>query len=104
MTHQAVLGIPGGPSWPLSYELHRPFPLDLYTAIDALDTLPDKALWRTWYGNYAEPTSFAARDGRYVGRSFPMGVPWVSTEESAWASWAGKRLATMFPNPSRWER
>ena len=87
----------------LSYELHRPMPIQPDLFLEATDRMPDTVFWRTWYGNVAEVNAYFARDGRYVGKSLPQGVPWVSSEDRVWAEWMGRKIADMFPAASRWE-
>lgn len=90
-----------------TFELHRPLPIDLDEVNELLEAIQGKEIfWRTWYGNMSTDAMRAVEgtDGRYIGRSLPVGIPWVSSEDAAWASWLGKKLAMQFPVESRWER
>lgn len=89
---------------PLSFELHRPLPIDIDLVYETLSDAPENVFWRSWYGNGVCEESTFARDGRYVGRSMPLGVPWISSEDEAWEAWIAKKITPMFPTASRWER
>ena len=88
----------------VSMEIHRPMVIFPRPFLSAMEEMPSGVMWRSWYGNVTGHTGVFARDGRYVGRSFPIGVPWVSSEDRAWAEWMGRKIAVMFPTPSRWEK
>ena len=91
----------------VSFELHRPLPVDVDEAIELLERIQDtEVFWRTWYGNLCDdrPQAVEGHDGRYIGKSLPAGAPWVSSEDRAWADWLGKKISTLFPVPSKWER
>lgn len=89
-----------------SYELHRPMPIRVWDAARELAEIPENVFWRTWYGNMVgyERRDLTVRDGRFIGKTWPLGVPWLSTEDSAWRDGMGKKIAAHFPNRSRWER
>jgi hypothetical protein len=93
----------------MSYEVHRPMPFDPKRAVALLENFlhvpPDECpFWRSTYGNLVGWPSGAhlARDVR-AATSWPVGVPWISTDQKYWDKVA-KRLGEWFPEPSRWER
>ncbi|QGZ16797.1 hypothetical protein PBI_DEWDROP_153 [Microbacterium phage Dewdrop] len=91
----------------MTFELHRPMPFDIDEAVELLEPIQGQnVFWRTWYGNMSNDgmTAVEGHDGRYVGRSLPAGIPWVSSEDNAWTEWLGKKLSAQFQEPSRWER
>lgn len=91
----------------MTFELHRPLPVNVDEARELLEPIQGREIfWRSWYGNmsYAGQKAVEGHDGRYVGKNFPTGVPWVSSEDGAWTQWAGKKLSEMFQEKSRWER
>lgn len=92
------------PTESLSWELHRPLPLE---PAQALDILPDgdaPFLWRSLYGNLADHyrQTYQAYDGKVETVRPPMGSTWLS---SSWGQWRVllKVLRTRFTEPARWE-
>ncbi|QNJ56037.1 hypothetical protein SEA_RASPUTIA_150 [Microbacterium phage Rasputia] len=91
----------------MTFELHRPLPIDIDETIELLEQIQGtEVFWRSWYGNMSKDAIGAVEgtDGRYIGRSFPPGVPWVSSEDEVWTNWMGKKIAMQFPEASRWEQ
>ena len=95
---------------PLSYELHRPFPIvraDMARILrDAAKVRPDNPpQWRTLYGVITDAGGDQAdHDGKVygAGRPVPSG-PWLSTSDGN----VGRimdRLEETFPEASPWER
>lgn len=93
---------------PASYDLHRPLfcaPSDLIRAMSkwsgGLDG--DIPQWRTLYGVINEVEAEPVDDVKLgVSTSVTEGSDWVSTSPSSWMR-DGRRIAGMFPEPSRWE-
>lgn len=103
-TYRALMA--EGPQ-PVTFELHRPLPFVVDEAVEQLEAIQGtEVFWRSWYGNMsnADLAAVEAQDGRYVGKSLPAGIPWVSSEDRAWSEWLGKKISGMFPEKSRWER
>lgn len=106
LTHNYLRG--AGIEMPLSYELHRPLPVDpsLMAQIltDAWSGNGFPVQWRTVYGNLADLRGAQDRDGKISSRrTYPPPVPWWSTTDGTWG-WAGAEIRERFPDPSRWER
>lgn len=99
---------------PLSYELHRPFPILKGAMQQVLDEAagicPDNPpQWRTLYGNRWQVPGSRDRDHKVVSRgSRPIGLTtmrYVSTTDEAFTHTSvGELLRTRFTTPSRWER
>lgn len=93
---------------PLSYELHRPFPIvreDMARILaDAATVRPDNPpQWRTLYGNLAHAGGTQDHDGKVYGTHTPIpSGPWMSTTDRSFRSVA-RRLRSALPHPSPWE-
>ena len=94
---------------PVSYELHRPFPIVRATMAEALRdaarVCPENPpQWRTIYGNVAQAPGEKAKDGKlhHTNRPVPRSN-WLSTNDRSYHS-AFRRLARLFPKPSPWEK
>lgn len=95
---------------PLSYELHRPFPINRERMAkvieEAAEVSPNNPpQWRSIYGNRWQVGGYQDRDGKVydAGAPTPSG-PWLSTTEGQSFESVLPMLAERFPNPSRWER
>lgn len=97
---------------PLSYELHRPFPVDparMANCLEAfesdsnLDTVPPQ--WRTIYGNMTKMQAHQAIDVRMRrnGAGTPVGTAWVSTSDEVWRAYSAT-VGRFLDSKSRWER
>lgn len=93
---------------PLSYELHRPFPIvraDMARILaDAAKVRPDNPpQWRTLYGVLADAGGTQDHDGKVYGpqRPIPSG-PWLSTSDGN-VGRVMDRLEAAFPEASPWE-
>lgn len=104
MTHLTEQGI----AEPLSYELHRPFPIvraDMARILaDAAKVNPDNPpQWRTLYGVLTDAGGTQDHDGKVYGpqRPIPSG-PWLSTSDGN-VGRVMDRLEAAFPEASPWE-
>lgn len=98
---------------PLSYELHRPFPVDRQQMAKVLKKAQDyqqanPPQWRTLYGNYFEAGGIQVNDEKVyktrVRDPFPVDAPFLSTTDYSFVrSAAGAELRKRFPDPSKWE-
>lgn len=97
---------------PLSYELHRPFPIHRETMAtilaDAAHVEPmNPPQWRTLYGNLAGVGGVCDEDRKFSKPDAPAGYRGgvASTTDTAFAlSGAGREIRATFPDPSPWER
>lgn len=95
----------------LWFEGHSPLPLTLEDFVPVLGEAqahptPGVA-WRSLYGNrhLREIAQYVPRDGRiHMTQGFTPGVPWISSEDSAWVRKFGRILSAMFTVPSKWEK
>lgn len=94
---------------PLSYELHRPLPIDADAMARVLRECWSGAgippQWRTLYGNVEQIGGEQSSDCKVYNRATDaMHGPWVSTTDGTWRnSDAGKHVRATFTEPSRWE-
>lgn len=94
---------------PLSYELHRPLPINRAAMAEILRDAArfspqNPPQWRTLYGVLTEAGGVQADDGKVYGTTHPIPAgPWLSTDDPH-AAPVLARLAQQFPEPSRWER
>ena len=94
---------------PISYELHRPFPITrsamASVLADAADVCPgNPPQWRTLYGNLNDAGGVRGRDGKLFRRTKkPTGV-WLSTDEAHSWDRVRARIRRMFREPSPWEK
>ena len=94
---------------PLSYELHRPFPIrraDMAAILaEAAGVQPlNPPQWRTLYGNLAHAGGRQDRDVKLVGMARAItGGPWLSTDDTTFRA-VQSRLRTTFKARSPWER
>lgn len=93
---------------PRSWDLHRPMPLQPARAVEVLSPLLKAGtvpFWRTTYGELAgfDRPAYHAHDGKYHSGRYPIGVPWVSTDEAMWQARPGRTIRKRLDTPSRWE-
>src|SRR5690606_39540102 len=94
---------------PLSYELHRPFPIvraDMARILaDAAKVNPlNPPQWRTLYGNLANAGGGQDVDGKLSSRhATAKGGAWLSTVDHSFAG-VQSRVRTGFKVRSPWER
>jgi hypothetical protein len=95
----------------LSYELHRPFPVNTQRMGQVLEeaagvdpSCPPQ--WRTIYGNRWACPGVLDSDGKVYGSSTPVpSGPWLSTTDQSFTHPRVQRLLTAtFEKPSRWEK
>lgn len=103
-----------GVAEPLSYELHRPFPIHrewmarvLKEAAQHQPRNPPQ--WRTLYGNRWQADAIPASDGKVYSNAldapFPEGQPYLSTTDRSWErSGIGETIRERFPDPSPFEK
>ena len=93
---------------PLSYELHRPFPVHRPTMTRILAAAANfnpgnPPQWRTLYGNLADAGGHQDTDGKITGPSRPLPTgPWYSSSDHNFPRVA-RLLADLYPDPSPWE-
>lgn len=92
---------------PLSYELHRPLPVDTVDMARILAAAWDghgyPIQWRSAYGNLHGIGGERADDIKFLGRRGAFRGPWASTTDGAWRLGWGDTLSAMFPTASPWE-
>ncbi len=96
----------------LSYELHRPFPMNRARMAqvmgEAADVKPDNPpQWRTLYGNRWRVGGVQDADVKIYRADTPVpeGATWLSSnDEGGGFDAALPVLGATFPEPSRWER
>ena len=94
---------------PLSYELHRPFPIHRATMADILADAAhlsplNPPQWRTLYGNLAHAGGTQDGDGKVYGAHTPTpSGAWMSSTDRSFGS-VRHRLRQAFPRRSPWER
>ena len=94
---------------PLSYELHRPFPIHRAAMAgilaDAAHLSPlNPPQWRTLYGNLARAGGTKDGDGKVYGAHTPVPAgAWMSSTDRSFGS-VQVRLRRTFPRRSPWER
>lgn len=94
---------------PLSYELHRPFPINRHAMAQVLEEAQkcqpsNPPQWRTLYGNRWEVPAELSHDGKVYGVKTPIPAgPWMSTTDKSFTGSVRDLLAAQFPEPSRWE-
>ena len=93
---------------PLSYELHRPFPIHRAAMAgilaDAAHLYPlNPPQWRTLYGNLARAGGTKDGAGKVYGAHTPTpSGAWMSSTDRSYGS-VRRRLRDTFPEPSQWE-
>ena len=94
---------------PLSYELHRPFPIHRATMADILADAAhlsprNPPQWRTLYGNLARAGGTRDGDGKVYGAHTPTPAgAWMSTTDRSYPT-VRRALHDTLPEPSPWER
>ena len=94
---------------PLSYELHRPFPIHRATMAGILSGAArvnplNPPQWRTLYGNLANAGGAQDVDGKLFSRHATAKTgAWLSTEDHSFAG-VQSRVRTGFKARSPWER
>lgn len=94
----------------LSYELHRPFPMNrqrMATVMnEASGIQPDNPpQWRTLYGNRWQVGGTQDDDGKVYKTAQPTpSGPWLSTTDGQGFQNVQPMLAKLFPERCRWER
>ena len=96
---------------PLSYELHRPFPMNrrkMAQVMDECSTLQPEnpPQWRTIYGNRWRVGGVHDQDVKVYSETtaIPEDATWLSTNDGGGFEVVAPLLARMFPEPSRWEQ
>lgn len=95
---------------PVSYELHKPIPINRHQMGEALATIVHVSpipQWRTIYGNHVQPDAKQGKDCkiRRPQDEFDKRSPLLSTEDAAFAKGAvGDFIRSKFTEPSPYER
>lgn len=96
----------------LFYDLHTPFPADVELMLDTVETirasvmLPERALWRTFYGNAHHVSPLIIEDRKAYD---PHWLPddeamFASTSDGSWHGNFGAWMQATYDEPCRYEQ
>ena len=88
----------------LCYAIHAPILINRRTALAAMAAFPGESMFRCIYGNYAGGQAQKICDVKVFGNEEPLtDTAFLSTDDAAFASTAGRYIRDRYPGASRWE-